>query len=304
MLFVYPEPVKARVEVLEAEKEYFPGLSLAPGGYQVRVSKFGYEPFQKSISLEPGQSLDLFVELERMQFWVDPKTGMEFAWVPGGCFQMGCGEWAAGCDPDEFPVHRVCVRGFWMARHEVTQGVWQQVMGTNPSRFQKGENYPVEQVPWAQAKEFTAALQIEDDGVIPRLPTEAEWEYAARGRGREVLYAGERDLSDLGWYQANSHNATHQVGTKEPNSLGLFDMSGNVWEWCQDSYLEDGYSKSAADNPLCKVRSSFRVRRGGSWDSAKHRVRTLYRGRYPPELQFESNGLRVVLAVDQVQDAK
>ncbi|MCF8104719.1 MAG: SUMF1/EgtB/PvdO family nonheme iron enzyme [Desulfohalobiaceae bacterium] len=302
-LFVYPEPEAVRITVLETEKEYAPGLALSPGDYRIRITKFGYRDYQKAIFIEPGQNLDLFVELEKKNEWTEPETGLEFVRIPSGCFQMGCGEWAAGCDADESPVHRVCVREFWMSRHEVTQGVWLRLMGQNPSRFQKGERYPVEQVSWDMAQDFIQAFSIAETAVRPRLPTEAEWEFAARGGGKEAIYAGGRDISALGWYTGNSRGSTHPVGKKQANPLGLYDMSGNVWEWCLDAYQPNEYKKGEPDNPVSADKPLFRVRRGGDWTSEKHKLRTLYRGRYPPDLQFESNGLRVVLEVDQDKES-
>jgi formylglycine-generating enzyme required for sulfatase activity len=293
-LFVYPEPADANVKVLEIESGYSPGMSLYPGTYLVQVEKPGYEKYEERIYIESKEMFDLFVELKRSAYWADPETGMEFIWIPSGCFEMGCGQWADECEPDEVPRHNVCVHGFWLGKYEVTQGIWKKIMGNNPSRFQKGDNYPVEHVSWKQAREFVKKLKI-DGGYTVRLPTEAEWEYAARGGGRQEVYAGGNDLSILGWYENNSEGSTHPVGTKVPNAFGLHDMNGNVWEWCRDVYLQDAYSKSMENRHTDTTQSVFRVRRGGSWDSESRHLRNLFRGSYPSDLQFESNGLRVVL---------
>ncbi len=185
--------------------------------------------------------------------WKEPVTGMEFVWVPGGSYQMGCGSWAGDCDSDEKPAHEVYVDGFWMGKYEVTQGQWKQIMGNNPSGFKKGDRYPVESVSWNDAKKFLVKLNAEKQGKYEfRLPTEAEWEYACRSGGKEEKYAGFSDDNKLEQYvnfcdkncvyefrkeeQNDKHKYTSPVGKYEPNALGLHDMSGNVQEWCEDSY--------------------------------------------------------------------
>jgi formylglycine-generating enzyme required for sulfatase activity len=297
LLFVYPEPADAAVKISDFDMDYSPGITLKPGTYLIQVEKAGYETYEKRIYIESREHFDLFVELKKSARWTDPETGMEFVWIPEGCFEMGCGQWDGDCESDEVPVRTVCLRGFWMGKYEVTQGIWKKIMGNNPSRFQNGDNYPVEHVSWKQAQEFVKKLKI-DGGYTVRLPTEAEWEYAARGGGRMEIYAGGNDLSILGWYEGNSEGSTHPVGKKMPNAYGLHDMSGNVWEWCEDIYLQDAYGKSAENNPAGTDRPVFRVRRGGSWDSEQRRLRSLFRGRYPVDLQFESNGIRIVLEAD------
>ncbi len=297
LLFVYPEPMDSIVEILEIDHDYYPGMAIEPGAYLIQVNKYGYEKYQKRIYIEAGEMFDLFVELRKSKQWTDPETGIELVWIPEGCFMMGCGKWAKECQADEIPAHEVCVDGFWMGKYEITQGVWEKIMGENPSRFKKGDNYPVEHVSWNKATEFASKLNIAG-GYIARLPTEAEWEYAARGGGKKEIYAGGNEISNLGWYQANSQNATHPVGEKKANSFGLHDMSGNVWEWCQDIYLKDAYNQGLEKQPSRRSQQMFRVRRGGGWDSEKHHLRALFRGRYPSDLQLESNGLRIVVEPD------
>ncbi len=200
--------------------------------------------------------------------WKEPVTGMEFVWVPGGCYEMGCGNWTSDCFRDEKPVHEVCVDGFWMGKTEVTQGQWKQVMGDNPSEFSKGDNFPVEKVRWPEVQKFIKKLSSMT--TIPnkfRFPTEAEWEYAARSGGKPEKYAGGSELDIVAWYQGNSDRSTHPVATMDPNGLGLFDMNGNVNEWCADTYRAWSYKKHKRNNPLFREEGYTKVYRGGSWDS-------------------------------------
>ncbi len=203
------------------------------------------------------------------KIWKEPITGMEFVFVPGGCYEMGCGNWTSDCFRDEKPVHEVCVDGFWMGKTEVTQGQWKQVMGENPAKFKKGDNYPVEKAIWAEIEKFIKKLSSSTNGAFEfRLPTEAEWEYACRSGGKQEKYAGGNDLDRAAWYQRNSDRSTHPVATKAPNGLGLFDMNGNVHEWVADAFHGLAYKKHKRNNPLFREQMSIsRVYRGGSWNS-------------------------------------
>jgi len=203
------------------------------------------------------------------KIWKESVTGMEFVWVPGGCYEMGCGNWTSDCFRDEKPVHEVCVDGFWMGKTEVTQGQWKQIMGDNPAEFKKGDNYPVEKVRWPEVEKFAKKLSsLSTDAYKFRFPTEAEWEYAARSGGKPEKYAGGSELDRVAWYQGNSDRSTHPVATKAPNGLGLFDMNGNVHEWVADAFHGLAYKKHKRNNPLFREKISIsRVYRGGSWNS-------------------------------------
>jgi formylglycine-generating enzyme required for sulfatase activity/serine/threonine protein kinase len=224
--------------------------------------------------------------------WKYPVTGMEFVRVPGGCYQMGCA-WDGDCQSNEQPVHEVCVDGFWMGQTEVTQGQWQRVMGSNPSYFKKGDNYPVEQVSWEDAKEFIRKLNGMGN-VKFRLPSEAEWEYAARSGGKAEKYSGGSDLDGVAWYSSNSGSSTHPVRTKKSNGLGIYDMSGNVWEWCEDVYIADIYSRSDKKNPIYNSGGPNRVYRGGSWFFVPGNVRCANRGNDDPARRAYSLGFRLL----------
>jgi formylglycine-generating enzyme required for sulfatase activity len=206
------------------------------------------------------------------KIWKESVTGMEFVWVPGGCYEMGCGNWTSDCFRDEKPVHEVCVDGFWMGKTEVTQGQWKQVMGDNPAKFKKGDNYPFENAIWAEIEKFIKKLSSSTTGAYKfRLPSEAEWEYACRSGGKPEKYAGGSDLDQVAWCKGNSNRSTHAVATKAPNGLGLFDMNGNVHEWVADIYRNWAYDKHERNNPLFDVEESgltkTKVYRGGSWNS-------------------------------------
>ncbi len=202
-------------------------------------------------------------------------TGMEMVFVKGGCYQMG--DTFGDGDSDEKPVHEVCVDDFYIGKYEVTQGQWKAIMGNNPSYFKDcGDNCPVEDVSWNDIQDFINKLNQKITPSIPlnkgglrgmyRLPTEAEWEYAARSGGKSEKWAGtsnESELGDYAWYDKNSESKTHPVGQKKPNGIGLYDMSGNVWEWVNDWYDEDYYKNSPQNNPKGPNSGSLRVNRGG-----------------------------------------
>ncbi len=238
------------------------------------------------------------------QIWKEPVTGMEFVWVPGGCYEMGCGNWTSDCYRDEKPVHEVCVDGFWMGKTEVTQRQWQQVMGENPAEFKKGDNYPIERVIWPEIKEFIEKLSSLSKGAYGfRLPTETEWEYACRSGGKPEKYAGGSDLDQVAWYRGNSNRSTHAVATKTPNGLGLYDMTGNVHEWTEDTYRGWSYRKHKGNNPIFKdLQTTMGVYRGGGWKSkpkdarcaARHSAITFAKPPYLYPASSDDTGFRLV----------
>ena len=176
----------------------------------------------------------------------------------------------------------------------MTQALWEEVMGSNPSIF-KGDTNPVESVSWNDCQTFIQKLN-KRTGKTFRLPTEAEWEYAARGgkKSRGYKYSGSNDIGTVAWYRSNSGIKTHAVGTKAPNELGLYDMSGNVWEWCNDWYGD--YSSNAQTNPTGAESGSRRVNRGGSWFSKARCCRSSHRDRNAPSDSYFILGLRLVLS--------
>jgi formylglycine-generating enzyme required for sulfatase activity len=214
--------------------------------------------------------------------------------VDGGTFTMGAtSEQGSDAYGDEKPAHQVTLSPYYIGETEVTQALWEAVMGSNPSYF-NGARRPVEEVSWDDCQDFIRKLN-QKTGQNFRLPTEAEWEYAARGgnKSRGFKYAGSNTIGDVAWYTDNSGSTTHDVKTKQANELGLYDMSGNVWEWCQD--WKGGYSSSAQTNPTGPSSGSGRVSRGGSWDSLAWGCRVSYRNGGTPDVRLSDLGLRLAL---------
>ena len=215
-------------------------------------------------------------------------------YVEGGTFTMGAtAEQGSDADGFEKPTHQVTLSTFYIGKYEVTQAEWKAVMGTNPSHF-KGDNLPVEFVSWDDCQEFIRKLN-ELTGKQFRLPTEAEWEYAARGGKRSygAKYAGGGDIGNVAWYKENSNSTTHPVGLKRANELGLYDMTGNVWEWCQDRYGK--YSSTSQTNPQGPGSGRDRVLRGGCWGNVARYCRLSGRIYDFPGIRTNGIGLRLVL---------
>lgn len=226
---------------------------------------------------------------------------IEMAYVKGGCFQMG--DTFGNGGKDEKPVHEVCVSDFNIGKYEVTQAQWVSIMGKNPSTF-TGDRRPVEQVSWDEIQEFIGKLSAVS-GYAYRLPTEAEWEYAARSGGKREKWAGVSDesrLADFAWYYADSDKKTHAVGLKKPNGLGIYDMSGNVWEWVQDRYGDVYYEESPRDNPQGPTSGSTRVLRGGGWFCSAGDDRAAIRSGSSPSSRYSYLGFRLVLPAVQRKD--
>lgn len=222
---------------------------------------------------------------------------LELVWVEGGSFTMGSNS-ARGVSHNyeaSRPEHSVTVDGFFMGRLEVTQGVWKAVMGENPSKFSSNDSLPVEQVLWADAQQFVTLLS-QMTGRRFRLPTEAEWEFAARGgvKSNGTIFPGTaKNLNDVGWYCVNSENITHPVGRKLPNELGLYDMAGNVLEWCSDWY--GSYTESPQVNPRGPRQGDSRIQRGGCINSPSWGCAVSDRNWYLPDRGYGFCGFRLVL---------
>lgn len=236
-------------------------------------------------------------------------------YVEGGVFDMGSDDEEA--HDNERPVHKVKIRDFWMGEFAVTQVIWGYIMAdtdkSNPSYF-KAANRPVENVSWEDINNyFLPKLNKKTEGRRPfgtkyLLPTEADWEYSAKGgkygQQYSFSYAGSDKLEEVGWYYENSHNESKTVRLKTPNLLGLYDMSGNVWEWCRDWYSEEVYrivAEEVLENPLGSATGLFRVRRGGSRLSNMRDCRSTDRGKSSSENSSSGVGFRLVLSFSPVQ---
>ena len=220
--------------------------------------------------------------------------GMQFVLIPAGTFLMGRGVAEEG-DEDEHPQHQVTLsQPFYLQTTPVTQGHWQRVMGENPSFFKEcGEDCPVENVSWDDAQEFIKKLNQMEKTDQYRLPTEAQWEYACRAGSTGSFCFGEEEaeLGKYAWYGDNSQGSTHPVGQLKPNAWGLYDMHGNVYEWCQDWYGE--YPSGPVTDPTGPSSGEYRVLRGGSWDGEAGDVRSAYRLRLHPGYRYGHEGFRV-----------
>ena len=229
----------------------------------------------------------------------------EMVFVEGGTFMMGCtSEQGRDCRNNERPQHNVTVSSFNIGKYEVTQRQWSLLMGNNPPVTQKGDDYPVDNVSWDNVQEFIRLLNAAT-GKNYRLPTEAEWEYAARGgaKSKGYKYSGSNKLSDVAWGEDYAREdgykggSKHPVGTKKPNELGIYDMSGNVYEWCNDWF--DEYPALPQRDPKGAVSGAYRIMRGGAWLSDAEQCRITYRSYSNPSISFKSNGFRLALSSEK-----
>ena len=281
------------------------------GSHKVEIKKDGYGTDSKTVNILEGQTATLSGVLtthtsssvssgssstgNTITIPVKDGISIDMVRVEAGTFKMGATPEMKNPWKDEKPAHQVTLTNdYYMGKYEVTQALWQAVMGNNPSDF-KGDNLPVESVSWDDCQEFISKLN-RITGKTFRLPTEAEWEYAARGgnKSRGYQYSGSNNLSDVAWYSDNSGKKTHAVGTKQPNELGIYDMTGNVWEWCQDWYGK--YSSSSQINPTGANGGSCRVCRGGGWFISARSCRSSCRYYYSPDSRIRFLGLRLALS--------
>jgi formylglycine-generating enzyme required for sulfatase activity len=240
--------------------------------------------------------------------------GMKLVLIPKGTFQMGSPIEEEGANDDE-QQHQVTIsKDYYLSVTEVTQGQYEKVMGTNPSYFQQrviGESdssmYPVEQVSWENAVKFCQKLselpEEKKAGRVYRLPTEAEWEYACRAGSKTAYSFGEsaQSLGDYAWFNGNGNRQAHPVGEKKPNAWGLYDMHGNVWEWCSDWYGD--YPKGAVSDPTGPREGSYRVSRGGSWNDGAAFCKSSYRFRLSPADRYRNDGFRVALSSSGIPES-
>ena len=266
------------------------GMSSNPADVSTTVSTVSVSPVQ--VPAVPSNT----ISDDAITIPVKDGICIEMVKVEGGTFMMGATSEMKNPNSNEKPVHQVTLTNdYYMGKYEVTQALWQAVMGSNPSEY-KGDNLPVETVSWNDCQKFISKLNSLT-GRMFRLPTEAEWEYAARGgkESRGYQYSGSSNISDVAWYDENSGSKTHPVGTKQANELGIYDMTGNVWEWCSDWY--SSYSSSSQTNPTGSDSGSARVSRGGGWNCNASYCRLSVRFYYTPDFRLDILGLRLALSV-------
>ena len=281
------------------------------GNHKVEIKKDGYGTDSKTVNILEGQTATLAgvlttnttassttgSTLSGNTITIPVKNGIniEMVRVEAGTFTMGATQEMKDPYDDEKPTHQVTLTNdYYIGKYEVTQALWKAVMGKNPSKY-KGDNLPVERVSWEDCLIFLSKLNS-ITGKKFRLPTEAEWEYAARGgkKSRGYQYSGSNNISDVAWYKDNSGSKTHAVGSKQGNELGIYNMSGNVFEWCQD-WL-GLYDSSSQVNPTGAEGGSLRVIRGGSWFNAARHCRSSCRNSDSPDFRGNFLGLRLVLS--------
>ena len=218
-----------------------------------------------------------------------------FVLVKGGTFKMGCQD--DSCTREELPAHLVTLDDFYICKTEVTQSQWLKIMKSNPSHSPRCGDCPVDQVSWDDVQVFLSRINNRAGGAIFRLPTEAEWEYAARGgsKSKDYLFSGSNDIDDVAWYYGNSEGDSWPVMEQEPNELGLYDMTGNVWEWCADWYGE--YSQDSLTNPHGPPYGTRRVTRGGSYSNTPKRCHITDRFLFEPSSSYVTIGLRLARSI-------
>ena len=271
----------------------------APSNLQITLTKEAMATQQSIVSqptvAEQPVAQPTVVNSDHISIPVKDGISIDMVRVEAGTFTMGATAEMEDPYDDEKPTHQVTLTNdYYIGKYEVTQALWKAVMGKKPSKF-KGDNLPVENVSWDDCQEFISQLN-RITGKTFRLPTEAEWEYAARGgkKSRGYQYSGSNDISDVAWYDGNSGNKTHAVGSKQANELGIYDMSGNVWEWCQDWH--GSYSSSSQTNPTGVKSGSYRVIRGEGWFNGARICRSSYRDGRLPYASSRDQGLRLVLS--------
>ena len=263
----------------------------------IGVSVFVFQRLSKPTFEKTETTSETAVEMPEVEYSTFTINGVAFKMVrvQGGTFQMGAtSEQGSDAYDDETPVHSVTLSDYYIGQTQVTQELWQAVMGSNPSYFTGDNQRPVEKVSWDDCQEFIEKLN-RLTGKNFRLPTEAEWEYAARGgnKSRGYKYSGSNNPDAVAWYDDNSGSKTHPVAQKQSNESGLYDMSGNIWEWCSERYGD--YSSNSQTNPRGASTGSYRVLRGGSWNSFARNVRVSVRNFGTPDLRSHYCGLRLAL---------
>ena len=283
-----PEGADIYIDGAKVATTRFEG-TLAFGNHTAYAMQGGKKSGEKNInvSMQGGEGLTVMLNFGKTKTYTVKGISFDMVFVEGGTFLMGSNDGGYS----EKPTHQVTLSDYYLGQTEVTQELWEAVMGNNPSDF-KGAKNPVNKVSWNDCQDFTRKLNSLT-GANFRLPTEAEWEFAARGgnKSRGYKYSGSDNLGSVAWYEDNSGNKAHPMGGKSPNELGLYDMSGNVWEWCADRF--GSYPSSSQINPTGPSSGSNRVRRGGSWFSITMFGSVTNRYSGTPSLSDNDLGLRL-----------
>lgn len=276
---------------------------LPSGKYEIVVAKDGFKPTIQSVDLQEGDTKNIDIEMPydygqdfdmTVQTFTVNSVTFEMIPVKGGTFIMGCTDSRNSCIDNELPPHKVTLNNYFIGKYEVTKDLWMAIMG-HPKYLQKDYKKPVDDMNWNKVHEFIEKLN-QITGKKFRLPTEAEWEYAARGgnKSKGYKYSGSDNYDEVAWYDGNSKCKIQPVGTKKPNELGIYDMSGNVWEWCQDVYGD--YSELRQFNPTGSKSGTDRVYRGGSCERGSWYCRIIDRnGKKPNYPTIKNGGFRLVL---------
>jgi formylglycine-generating enzyme required for sulfatase activity len=264
---------------------------VSPGPHELRVSAPEKREYLQRVTVTPGQETRVEATLQDAppsprQVRANPKDGLKYVWIPPGTFTMGCSPGDSECSAEEKPAHQVTItKGFWLGQTVVTVGAYKRFAGATGRQMPRAPKFnvgwandamPIVTVNWDDATAFCGWAG-------GRLPTEAEWEYAARGGSTEARYG---NLDEIAWYDKNSGEGTHEVAQKRANGFGLFDMLGNVWEWVNDRYGENYYAASPERDPRGPDRGGYRVLRGGSWDSVPWFVRVSVHPRFGPAFRY------------------
>ncbi|RPJ81883.1 MAG: PEGA domain-containing protein [Deltaproteobacteria bacterium] len=301
-VMVKSDPEDAKWYMDEVYAGNTPGTleNIPAGKHNFKITKDRYLDWMVTDTITPGKTQTIKAQLKPVPpdpgaTWREPNTGMEFVWIQNGCFNMGSLPDELGREDDEGPVHKVCVDGFWIGKYEVTQGQWKTVMGKNPSFFNRKERYPADSVSINDVQLFIQTLGSMNKGKFSfRLPSEAEWEYACKSGGQAERFSGGDRPNSVAWFKNNSNRTTHSVGEKSPNNIGLFDMSGNLSEWVEDTYSADAYKFHNEKNPIHVKSSPNHVIRGGNWSQDEKNCRSAERDFAPAEERKKTIGFRLV----------
>ncbi len=299
-LFVDTIPANANIRILNIQPKYYKGIELDPGKYHIEVSAKRYKTKKLWITLK-DRDKSLSIHLNRIPFYIKSEKAinsmdMKFVLIKPGSLTMGSAVNEPGRKNDETKHSITLSKTFFIQTTEVTQEQWQKVMGDNPSHFSGcGKNCPVERVSWDDIQTFINKLNKVEKTTKYRLPTEAEWEFSCRAGSVTNRFFDGDDIADLGiyaWHDGNSAAQTHPVAQKKPNTWGIYDMLGNVWEWCHDWYAS--YPSSNETDPKGPLNGSERVFRGGAWNLAPRGIRCAVHGYISPENRLRLIGFRLV----------